>query len=113
MVQVQESLSSVSQAANLWRFSLLQGLVVTLLNIVVLPVVSSLATYERHQTTTSYLTVMVFKLTVFYFLNSFAVPIIAYSIAAPRQSWCAPHLADDRCSAHITCTCMGQQVALK
>ena len=63
---------------------------VTLLNIVVLPVVSSLATYERHQTTTSYLTVMVFKLTVFYFLNSFVVPIVAYTIAAPRQSWYAP-----------------------
>jgi hypothetical protein len=68
---------------------LLQGLVVTVLNIIVLPVVSGLATYERHQTTTNHLTVMVFKLTVFYFLNSFVVPVLAYSIATDPQSWCA------------------------
>lgn len=84
-----QSLRGVQDLTALWWWSLLQGFVVTALNVVVLPVVEVLATYERHQTTTSYLTVMVFKLTIFYFLNSFAVPIAVYSIEVQPEDWCA------------------------
>jgi Calcium-activated chloride channel len=88
-VNIFSAVGGLRDEAKLRALSVVQGLVVTVLNVVVSLVVDRLTHIERHTTTTSHLTAMVFKLTVFYFLNSFAVPIIAVvSLAGSEENWC-------------------------
>jgi hypothetical protein len=82
--------SSISRAANLYLYTALQSVVVSAINIVVALAIEYVSLAERHVTTTSYLAGFVTKLTIFYLLNSFVVPIIAVvTLTGSDKVWCA------------------------
>jgi hypothetical protein len=77
-------------SAQLRVYSILQGLVVTLVNIAIALGMETAAHIEKHTTTTAFIDSVTFKLSLFYFLNSFVVPIVAVVIISTQsQLWCA------------------------
>lgn len=82
---------SFQEGFQLRIFSLLQGVVVGVINALVAAVINFAGTVERHTTTTAFIDSVTFKLTLFYFLNSFVVPIV--TIAGQEDTWCAPDAA--------------------
>jgi hypothetical protein len=81
------TITNVTSDATLYIYSAIQGLVVAVLNTFVASLIQRVANLERHSTITTFIDSVTFKLTLFYFLNSFVVPIVV--VASAEQLWCA------------------------
>jgi hypothetical protein len=93
-LELGELFVSIKEAAYLQVLAFYRGLYVTLANTLFGIIISWGTYFERHRTTTSFLTSMLFKLSVFYLLNSFVVPIIVAITSSAHGSkheevWCA------------------------
>lgn len=82
---------SLVDSIKLRQFAILQGLVVTVVNLAIASGMEWAADFERHVTTTAFIDSVAFKLAFFYLLNSFVVPIIAVAVIVENsaQLWYA------------------------
>ena len=90
----QTDFNSLIDSARLRLYSILQGILVTVVNLAIASGMETAAHIEKHTTTTAFIDSVAFKLTLFYFLNSFVVPIVAVVITNnSSQLWCASSMA--------------------
>lgn len=86
---VQASLDLQSEI-QLRYFSVIQGVIVTVLNMTVSYLIAWTTTLERHFTDTFHKRALVAKLSLFYLVNSFVVPIVTAALrSGSYRLWCA------------------------
>jgi hypothetical protein len=77
-------------SAKLRVFSILQGLVVLIVNVAVQSGMTHAVKHERLMTYTSIIASEVFKLSLFYLINSFIIPIaVIKTMRNSDELWCA------------------------
>ena len=83
------ALDALQDSVSLRILSVVQGLSVSILNIGVGVLIPMITDFERNLTSTSAMLSLVIKLTVFYLLNSFVVPIaVVTALPGSEGLWC-------------------------
>lgn len=97
MAGVQSELD-IGSEIQLRFFSLIQGAVVTVLNLLVPVAILWTTTRERHFTDTFHKRALVAKMSLFYLINSFVVPIVTAALRTNSyRLWYVP------CPAPVLC----------
>lgn len=79
---------STLDSARLRGFSILSGLIVVIINLVITKIVNVFSYYERWATHTEHEKWLMAKLSIFYLMNSFLIPILAVGlIEDERDDW--------------------------
>lgn len=82
------ALESLQDSVSLRLLSILQGFAVSVLNIMVGVLIPVLTDFEKNMTTTTAMLSLVLKLSLFYLLNSFVVPIAAVTaLPDSEEQW--------------------------
>lgn len=88
------ALADLQDSVSLRALSIMQGLAVSILNIAVGTLIPIVTKYEQNLTSTTAMLSLVLKLSLFYLLNSFIVPIVVVTVLPDSEElWCAPELA--------------------
>lgn len=108
------TLDAIQDSVSLRILSVVQGLSVSILNIGVGVLIPMVTDFERNLTATSAMLSLVIKLSVFYILNSFVVPIaVVTALPGSDGLWCAsyrrlflgimhmPVVSSMRCNCHM------------
>ena len=89
---LQSSLKFAVTKVGLSRFSIYLSIVVTIFNFVMTVLAERVTMLELHTLTSNYVMSLLTKLVIFYFVNSFVVPILAVSHnsneSSTDKSWC-------------------------
>lgn len=70
-------ISELQDAAQLRLLAVTQGIVVTVINLLVSYAITAICNLEKHYTATYLMRSVITKLTIFYLFNSFVIPIVA------------------------------------
>lgn len=83
------ALEGLQDSVSLRALSIVQGLAVSILNIMVGVLIPVVTDFERNLTSTTAMLSLVLKLCLFYLLNSFIVPIaVVTALPGSEGLWC-------------------------